>query len=226
MSPSFFSIMSAGVSWCLRAPELTEVSWSRAEWRCVRGSERRQWQTLVSMAADQEAMFHGRDVTMPPRDWMVEATESTNNYATNYYISTYNKSFFTSFNSDIWCKFLLRGSRTSSKLCKCNPLMAKLMRQCPKVVDAQYTKNQAWRSVKDILGTDSPEEVSPESHCQYKYLFNYSGVAAKYSTLDDFYPNVCSTRCRSSRGPLRCCSRTRTEGGATLGWIYIHISLL
>ena len=184
MSPSFFSIMSAGVSWCLRAPELTEVSWSRAEWRCVRGSERRQWQTLVSMAADQEAMFHGRDVTMPPRDWMVEATESTNNYATNYYISTYNKSFFTSFNSDIWCKFLLRGSRTSSKLCKCNPLMAKLMRQCPKVVDAQYTKNQAWRSVKNILGMDPPEEVSLESHCQYKNLFNYRAV-------EQWWPRFC-----------------------------------
>ena len=33
----------------------------------------------------------------------------------------------------------------------------------------------------------------------------------------------CPFRCTSSSWPLRCSSQTRTEGGATLGWIYKHI---
>merc|ERR1719147_211207 len=71
---------------------------------------------------------------------------------------------------------MFRGSRTSSER---DPLVL-LSRQCPTVVDAQYTKNQAWKSVKDTLGREPAEEVSLESHCQYKYLFNYRGVAASF----------------------------------------------
>ena len=55
---------------------------------------------------------------------------------------------------------------------------------CPKVVDAQYTKNHAWRSVKNILGMDPPEELSLESHCQYKNLFNYRAV-------EQWWPRFC-----------------------------------
>ena len=71
---------------------------------------------------------------------------------------------------------MFRGSRTSSER---DPLV-RLSRACPGLVDARYTKNQAWRSVKDTLGEQPAEEVSLESHCQYKYLFNYRGVAASF----------------------------------------------
>jgi len=71
---------------------------------------------------------------------------------------------------------MFRGSRTSAER---DPLVL-LSRQCPAVVDAQYTKNQAWKSVKDTLGREPADEVSLESHCQYKYLFNYRGVAASF----------------------------------------------
>ena len=47
-------------------------------------------------------------------------------------------------------------------------------------MDAQYTKNQAWKSSKDTLGMEPAEEMSLESHCQYKFLFNYRGVAASF----------------------------------------------
>ena len=69
-----------------------------------------------------------------------------------------------------------RGSRTSSER---DPLV-KLARKCPKVADARYTKNQAWKSPKDTLGMEPAEEASLESHCGYKYLFNYRGVAASF----------------------------------------------
>lgn len=69
-----------------------------------------------------------------------------------------------------------RGSRTSSER---DPLVL-LARKCPKVADAQYTKNQAWKSPKDTLGMEAAKEASLESHCDYKYLFNYRGVAASF----------------------------------------------
>jgi len=69
-----------------------------------------------------------------------------------------------------------RGSRTSGER---DPLV-KLSRKCPKLVDASYTKNQAWKSSKDTLGLEPAEEASLESHCGYKYLFNYRGVAASF----------------------------------------------
>jgi len=69
-----------------------------------------------------------------------------------------------------------RGSRTSSER---DPLVL-LARKCPKVADARYTKNQAWKTPKDTLGMEPASEASLESHCQYKYLFNYRGVAASF----------------------------------------------
>ena len=71
---------------------------------------------------------------------------------------------------------MFRGSRTSAER---DPLV-RLSRQCPHTVDAQYTKNQAWKSAKDTLGLEPAEEMSLEDHCQYKYLFNYRGVAASF----------------------------------------------
>ena len=88
---------------------------------------------------------------------------------------------------------MFRGSRTRWGLCAIvflaknnfiisgerDPLV-RLSRECPSVVDAQYTKNQAWKSAKDTLGMQPAPEVSLESHCQYRYLFNYRGVAASF----------------------------------------------
>lgn len=75
----------------------------------------------------------------------------------------YNKGFF-------------RGSRTSSER---DPLII-LSRKEPDLVDAQYTKNQAWRSKEDTLGADPATEISLEEHCDHKYLFNFRGVAASF----------------------------------------------
>lgn len=69
-----------------------------------------------------------------------------------------------------------RGSRTSGE----RDNLIKLSQNMPQIVDARYTKNQAWKSKEDTLGFDAAEEVSFEDHCQYKYLFNYRGVAASF----------------------------------------------
>lgn len=47
-------------------------------------------------------------------------------------------------------------------------------------MEAQYTKNQAWKSPKDTLNAKPAKEVSFEDHCKYKYLFNFRGVAASF----------------------------------------------
>ncbi|KAG8198008.1 hypothetical protein JTE90_001848 [Oedothorax gibbosus] len=69
-----------------------------------------------------------------------------------------------------------RGSRTSSERDK----LVLFSRKYPDMVDAQYTKNQAWKSDKDTLGAPPAKEVSLEDHCHYKYLFNFRGVAASF----------------------------------------------
>lgn len=69
-----------------------------------------------------------------------------------------------------------RGSRTSAE----RDSLVLLSRKRPELVDAQYTKNQAWKSSKDTLHADPAKEVSLEDHCQYKYLFNFRGVAASF----------------------------------------------
>jgi len=73
-------------------------------------------------------------------------------------------------------KGFFRGSRTSSE----RDALVLLSRHEPELIDAQYTKNQAWKSDKDTLGAPPAEEVSLEDHCPYKYLFNYRGVAASF----------------------------------------------
>jgi len=69
-----------------------------------------------------------------------------------------------------------RGSRTSAER---DPLVL-LSRESPDLVDAQYTKNQAWKSDRDTLGAPPAKEISLEDHCKYKYLFNFRGVAASF----------------------------------------------
>ncbi|XP_043287825.1 O-glucosyltransferase rumi homolog [Venturia canescens] len=69
-----------------------------------------------------------------------------------------------------------RGSRTSTE--RDNLIL--LSRKKAHLLDAAYTKNQAWRSKRDTLDAEPAEEVSLESHCRYKYLFNYRGVAASF----------------------------------------------
>ncbi|XP_043966018.1 protein O-glucosyltransferase 1 isoform X1 [Gambusia affinis] len=69
-----------------------------------------------------------------------------------------------------------RGSRTSAER---DPLIL-LSREAPDLVDAEYTKNQAWRSEKDTLGRPPAKEIPLVDHCKYKYLFNFRGVAASF----------------------------------------------
>ncbi|XP_067618784.1 O-glucosyltransferase rumi-like [Eurosta solidaginis] len=69
-----------------------------------------------------------------------------------------------------------RGSRTSDE----RDALILLSRRRPELVDAQYTKNQAWKSLKDTLNAEPAKEVSFEEHCRYKYLFNFRGVAASF----------------------------------------------
>lgn len=69
-----------------------------------------------------------------------------------------------------------RGSRTSSE----RDSLVLLSRQRPHLFNASYTKNQAWRSMDDTLGAPPASEVALEQHCQYRYLFNYRGVAASF----------------------------------------------
>lgn len=73
-------------------------------------------------------------------------------------------------------KAFFRGSRTSADR---DPLVL-LSRAEPDLVDAQYTKNQAWKSDKDTLGLPAASEIKLEDHCPYKYLFNFRGVAASF----------------------------------------------
>uniref|UniRef100_A0A1B0CVG1 Putative o-glucosyltransferase rumi n=1 Tax=Lutzomyia longipalpis TaxID=7200 RepID=A0A1B0CVG1_LUTLO len=73
-------------------------------------------------------------------------------------------------------KAFFRGSRTSSER---DPLVL-LSREHPTLSDAQYTKNQAWKSPADTLNAPPAPEVSFEDHCKYKYLFNFRGVAASF----------------------------------------------
>ncbi|KAM3933085.1 protein O-glucosyltransferase 1 isoform 1-T1 [Leptodactylus fuscus] len=73
-------------------------------------------------------------------------------------------------------KGYFRGSRTSPER---DPLIL-LSREDPDLVDAEYTKNQAWRSEKDTLGRAPAKEVPLVDHCAFKYLFNFRGVAASF----------------------------------------------
>ncbi|GFS01941.1 protein O-glucosyltransferase 1 [Elysia marginata] len=73
-------------------------------------------------------------------------------------------------------KAFFRGSRTSAER---DPLIL-LSRKEEDLVDAQYTKNQAWRSEEDTLHRPPAKEIKLEDHCRYRYLFNFRGVAASF----------------------------------------------
>lgn len=73
-------------------------------------------------------------------------------------------------------KAFFRGSRTSDE----RDSLVLLSRSRKDLVDASYTKNQAWKSSADTLHAEPAKEISLENHCKYKYLFNYRGVAASF----------------------------------------------
>ncbi|CAB3248362.1 unnamed protein product [Arctia plantaginis] len=73
-------------------------------------------------------------------------------------------------------KGFFRGSRTSEE----RDTLVLLSRSEPHLVDAQYTKNQAWKSDMDTLYAEPAPEVPFEEHCKFKYLFDYRGVAASF----------------------------------------------
>lgn len=73
-------------------------------------------------------------------------------------------------------KAFFRGSRTSDE----RDSLVLLSRSNPDLADAQYTKNQAWKSPADTLNAEPADEVSLEDHCRFKFLFNYRGVAASF----------------------------------------------
>ncbi|KAF7664152.1 hypothetical protein LDENG_00187210 [Lucifuga dentata] len=73
-------------------------------------------------------------------------------------------------------KGFFRGSRTSPER---DPLIL-LSREDLELVDAEYTKNQAWKSERDTLGKPPAKEIPLVDHCKYKYLFNFRGVAASF----------------------------------------------
>jgi len=73
-------------------------------------------------------------------------------------------------------KGFFRGSRTSDE----RDSLVLLSRRLPALVDAQYTKNQAWKSPKDTLNAEPASEISLRDHCKFKYLFNFRGVAASF----------------------------------------------
>lgn len=69
-----------------------------------------------------------------------------------------------------------RGSRTSHHR---DPLIH-LSRSHPDLINASYTKNQAWKSKADTLGEEPAQTVPFEEHCHYRYLINAHGVAASF----------------------------------------------
>lgn len=72
--------------------------------------------------------------------------------------------------------FFFRGSRTSSE----RDTLILLSQKLPNLINASYTKNQAWKSDKDTLGFPPADEVPLEDHCLYRYLFNFRGVTASF----------------------------------------------
>ncbi|XP_067936207.1 protein O-glucosyltransferase 1-like isoform X1 [Watersipora subatra] len=68
------------------------------------------------------------------------------------------------------------GSRTSGER---DPLIL-LSRAKPELVDAAYTKNQAYKGPKDTLDAEPVDPKNYDEHCPFKYLFNFRGVAASF----------------------------------------------
>jgi len=73
-------------------------------------------------------------------------------------------------------KVFFRGSRTDKE----RDTLVKLSRSRPDMVDAWYTKNQAFKGPIDTLYAEPRDPIHLKNHCDYKYLFNYKGVAASF----------------------------------------------
>ena len=65
-----------------------------------------------------------------------------------------------------------RGSRTSEE----RDALVLLSRRAPALVDARYTKNQAWKSDADTLGSPPAPEVAFEDHCAYRSVATFSSI--------------------------------------------------
>ena len=120
-------------------------------------------------------------------------------FKTFYFFETYyalkdNKIIWREAKKWPWSKKLskafFRGSRTSDER---DPLVL-LSREQPELVDAQYTKNQAWKSDKDTLGAKPADEIkledlielldsyidrSDESICLSQFLFENRDIIFK-----------------------------------------------
>ncbi|KAF8373611.1 hypothetical protein PRIPAC_80040, partial [Pristionchus pacificus] len=68
------------------------------------------------------------------------------------------------------------GSRTNHQ----RDSLVLLSRRFPSLVDASFTKNQAYRSPQDTLNAEPSTERPFEYNCNYKYLFNFRGIAASF----------------------------------------------
>jgi protein glucosyltransferase len=58
-----------------------------------------------------------------------------------------------------------------------------LSRRRPDLAEAQYTKNQAWRSIEDTLGLKPAPMALLEDHCEFKFLFNFKGTPSCPSSI-------------------------------------------
>ena len=58
--------------------------------------------------------------------------------------------------------------------------LVRLSREKPHLALASYTKNQAHQTKEDFLGLEPSPEITLEEHCQYRFLFNFRGVAASF----------------------------------------------
>ncbi|KAG7239338.1 hypothetical protein INR49_029326 [Caranx melampygus] len=76
-------------------------------------------------------------------------------------------------------RFLQRLTLVAQTSPERDPLIL-LSREAPDLVDAEYTKNQAWKSERDTLGKPPAKEIPLVDHCKFKYLFNFRGVAASF----------------------------------------------
>ena len=115
-------------------------------------------------------------------------------------------------------KGFFRGSRTSKTR---DPLVL-LSRKKPNLVDAAYTKNQAWKSIEDTLGHEPADVVSLPDHCQFKWLgwqilhARYNLYENLFETDDDIW-NVSTSEVHSVESSLDDCISVNTSDDIWFG---------
>ena len=223
----FISSLRAGV-WFLREPQLAEGSQSQEEMLTIPFTQSvGEWYLrvpAVSSSGSPGEMSTSTNHQAPER--LTGGVRGCGINPVLFYYYFYISTNYNFNNSDIWCK-MFNGRRTSFEPSECIPFVAEVPRQSPKVEYAQYTKNHAWMPANIIPEMDPAEEISTVSllvqlsttterrcGCLLQFVFITSGCLR------------CPSRCTSSSWTPRCSSQTRTEGGATFGWIYKHIYLL